>query len=65
MILSSTHEKRLISALILSICTMDSVQAQDKIEGDLTVDIVSSYIWLGQQLGHKLYFVAGLTLKAF
>lgn len=52
MILSFTHEKRLISALILSICTMDSVQAQDKIEGGLTVDIVSSYIWRGQQLGH-------------
>jgi len=44
--------KRLLSVTVLLICTMGSSLAQDKIDGSLTVDIVSNYIWRGQQLGH-------------
>ena len=42
--------KRLLSAVFF-ICTLGSTLAQDKIDGGLTVDIVSNYIWRGQHLG--------------
>ncbi|MBO5579184.1 MAG: hypothetical protein J5952_02010 [Prevotella sp.] len=76
---------------ILMLCVFCPVQAQDKVEGSLQADFVSSYVWRGLRLGHvgvqpelsvgwkgfslsawgnvpssqSLYFVAGLTLKAF
>ena len=44
-------KKRLLTAAVLVICTIGSAQAQDTIEGGLSTDFVSSYIWRGQQLG--------------
>lgn len=47
----SMMKKRLLTAAVLVICTIGSAQAQDTIEGGLSTDFVSSYIWRGQQLG--------------
>ena len=44
--------KRLLLAVVLAVCTVGSSQAQDKIDGGLTVDLVSTNIWRGQHLGH-------------
>lgn len=38
--------------LIAVLGVVASSQAQDKIDGDLKVDLVSTYIWRGQHLGH-------------
>jgi len=43
--------KRPLLAAVLAICTMGSSWAKDKIDGSLTVDIVSNNIWRGQHLG--------------
>ena len=37
---------------ILVLCVFCPVQAQDKVEGSLQADFVSSYVWRGLRLGH-------------
>ena len=43
---------RLLLSVICAICAIGSTQAQDKLEGSLKADFVSTYIWRGQHLGH-------------
>ena len=43
--------KRLFFSAMVLICAA-MVSAQDKVEADLSADIVNQYIWRGQDLGH-------------
>ncbi len=38
--------------ILLTLCAVTPVQAQDKVEGSLQADFVSSYVWRGLRLGH-------------
>lgn len=56
---------RLIAFLLLAGSAV-VVQAQDKVEGSLKVDFVTSYIWRGLQLGHvSVQPELGVSWKGF
>lgn len=42
----------IVLKVLLTLCAATPVQAQDKVEGSLQADFVSSYVWRGLRLGH-------------
>ena len=44
--------KKWVLLLIAAITLPATAMAQDKVELDATIDVVSSYIWRGQKLGN-------------
>jgi hypothetical protein len=58
--------KKWVLLLIAAITLPASAMAQDKVEWDFTMDVVSSYIWRGQKLGNAgLHTNASVAYKGF